>query len=115
MSSKRSAIFEGAEQDHQGGMRRLKHEPELLAAELGEFILGRDVISVPSIVMLREFGESSPAIKPSSVLFQLPDGPMIARDCRDGTSKLMSRMISTPRAPFRIVFTRFRTAIILRF
>ena len=50
-------------------------------------------------------------MSPSSVLFPLPDGPITATNWRDGTSKLMSRMISTWCAPLRIVLTRFRTAI----
>ena len=73
------------------------------------------MISTPSMSILPEVASSSPAIKPKSVLFPLPDGPMIATNCRDGTSKLMSRMISTARAPFRIVLTKFRTAIMIRF
>ena len=51
----------------------------------------------------------------AKLLFPLPDGPIMATNCRDGTSNDIPRTISTSRAPFRMVLTRFRTAIMIRF
>ena len=42
------------------------------------------VMSMPSISTRPEVGASSPAIKPSSVDFPLPDGPTIATNCPRG-------------------------------
>jgi len=59
-------------------VEELKDEPDLLAAQPGERVLPRAVMSVPSITMRPEVGASSPAIRPSSVDLPLPDGPTTA-------------------------------------
>src|SRR5207249_10682329 len=58
-------------------------------------------------------GLSNPAIKPSSVDFPLPDGPVIATICFSGTSTVTSSRIVTECPPALRRIVRFRTAIMV--
>src|SRR5579884_3412441 len=71
----------------------------------------RLVISIPFKKIWPEVTVSRPASSPSSVLFPLPETPLMARNCPRGTEKVILRRISMRLGGFSIVLQRFRTSI----
>src|SRR4051812_42433961 len=68
-------------------------------------------MSSPSRITCPLVGESSPASSPRSVLFPLPEGPMMAANCPRGMWRSMPLRMSTRCVPVSMDLVRARTWI----
>src|SRR5688572_21455850 len=69
-------------------------------------------MSVPSMTIDPDVGASSPASRPSSVDFPLPDGPTMATNCPEEIVKSSGWRIVSGWPPLSTVFDTPRSSII---